>query len=181
MKRTLIIAALVLLTLVPSFAGRRDPLTAKETDDIREVATEPEKRLPLYVRFAGARLETVEHLRSDPRFGADRGPQIHDLLEDFTTIIDELGDNIDEFVIRKNDIRKPLKTVIEQMSGWQLKLRAIKESKNQPAFQNEFRDYEFVLDNAVEAVNGGLDSARKTLQEQEAHASELKKAEKEKK
>jgi hypothetical protein len=177
MKRILLAAALLLLTVVTSFAARRDPLTSKETDDIREVATEPDKRLPLYVRFARARIDTVEHLRSDPRFGADRGPQIHDLLEDFTTIVDELGDNIDEFVSRKEDIRKPLKTVIEQMSGWQLKLRAIKESKDQPAFQNEFRDYDFVLDAATDSVNSGLDSARKTLQEQEAHASELKKAE----
>jgi hypothetical protein len=183
MKRhTTAVLALCLFCLPAlALAARRDPLNAKEADQVREASMEADKRLPLFAQFARVRLETVEHLRSDPRFGADRGPQIHDLLEDFTTLIDELGDNIDDFVQRGNDIRKPLKMVIESLSSFQLKLRAIREGRNEPAFANEFRDYDFVLESATDAVNAGLDSARKTMEEQEKTAAELKEKAKKKK
>jgi hypothetical protein len=182
MKRHLTpLLALVLLCLpAATAAGRRDPLNAKEADAIREASMDAEKRLPLFAQFARVRLETVEHLRSDPRFGSDRGPQIHDLLEDFTTLIDELGDNIDDFVQRDTDVRKPLKTVIESLSSFQLKLRAITASKDDPAFAKEFHDYDFVLESATDAVNAGLDSARKTMDEQEKRAAELKEKKKKK-
>jgi hypothetical protein len=181
MKKTIAVLALLLLCLTPAIASRRDPLTDKEADQIREASMEPEKRLPLFVQFARVRLETIEHMRSDPRFGADRGPQIHDLLEDFTALIDELGDNLDDSAQAGGDIRKPLKTIIESLSSFQLKLRAIQESKKEPVFAKEFHDYDFVLQSAVDSVNGGLDSARKVMEDQEKRAAEAKQKAKRKK
>lgn len=181
MRKTIALLALVVLCLVPAFASKRDPLTDKEADQIREASMEPEKRLPLFVQFARVRLETIEHMRSDPRFGADRGPQIHDLLEDFTALIDELGDNLDDSAQAGGDIRKPLKNIIESLSSFQLKLRGIQESKNDPAFAKEFHDYDFVLQSAIDSVNGGLDSARKTMEDQEKKAAAAKEKAKHKK
>jgi ABC-type transporter Mla subunit MlaD len=181
MKTTVAALALFLLLASAAIAARRDPLNNKEADQIREASMEAEKRLPLFAQFARVRLETVEHLRSDPRFGSDRGPQIHDLLEDFTTLVDELGDNIDDFVQRGDDVRKPLKTCIESLTSFQLKLRTIKETKDDPQFAKEFRDYGFALDSAIDSVNSGLDSAKKTMEEQEKKAAEEKEKQKRKK
>jgi hypothetical protein len=181
MTRRLALIALIILALPAAFAARRDPLNEKEADQVREASMDAEKRLPLFAQFARVRLETVEHMRSDPRLATERGPQIHDLLEDFTTLVDELGDNIDDFVQRGDDVRKPLKTIIETLTSFQLKLRTIKQTKDDPAFAKEFHDYEFPLDSAVDAVNAGLDSARKTMEEQEQRAAELKEKAKHKK
>ena len=181
MNKTIVVLTLLVLVVSAAFAARRDPLNNKEADQIREASMEPEKRLPLFAQFARVRLETVEHLRSDPRLATDRPAQIHDLLEDFTTLIDELGDNIDDFVQRGDDIRKPLKTCIESLTSFQLKLRAIKETKDDPQFVNEFRDYAFPLDSAIDSVNSGLDSAKKTMEEQDKKAAEEKEKQKRKK
>jgi hypothetical protein len=174
MKTTSVLVAVLLLLLPAAFAARRDPLNNKEADEVREASMEGDKRLPLFAQFARVRLEMVEHMRSDPRLAEARGQQVHDLLEDFTTLVDELGDNIDDFVQRGDDVRKPLKTVIETLTSFQLKLRTIKETKDDPAFAKEFQDYSFPLDSAIDSVNSGLDSARKTMQEQEKKAEELK-------
>src|SRR5581483_1718763 len=77
--------------------GGREPLNNREIDELRETAQEPEKRLQLMVQFARARLAAIEQLRGEPRFAADRGARVHDLLEDFTKLVDEMGDNIDDY------------------------------------------------------------------------------------
>ena len=173
--RTFAIPLLVLCFLLPLPAQRRrDPLNAKETDELRATAPEPEKRLKLFVKFAKTRMATLEQLRSDPRFALDRGPQMHDLIEDFGNIVDEMDRNIDSYA-GKNDIRKPLGEVIQAESDWQLKLRAMKDSLSDPAYSAEARDYKFVIDDAIEIVNMSLDNARQLLQEQNERFSKKKK------
>jgi len=124
------------------------------------------------LKYTQARLATIEQLEGDARLATGRGKQIHDLLEDFTTLIDELDDNIDEYVDKKSDIRKALKEVVESNTSFQLKLRTLKEQK---LSSKEFADYNFVLQNATEAVNSSLDNARQALQELEVALKEEKK------
>ena len=156
--------------------GGREPLNQKEIDELREVAQEPDKRLKLMVEFARARLATVDQLRGDPRFAADRGARVHDLLEDFTKLVDEIGDNIDDYAARKSDLRKALKLVIQGDTEFQLKLRTLKEqgpgAGAKPGTETE--DYSFALQNAVESVNLSLDDSRKLLAEQEIAFKEEK-------
>ena len=89
----------------------RDPLTQPEIDQVRDASWEPRERLKLYVQFARARLVKLEEMRSDPKT-KDRAQQTHDLLDDFQLLYDELNDNIDTYVDRKDDIRKPHKQII---------------------------------------------------------------------
>ena len=63
----------------------------------------------------------------------DRAQQTHDRLDDFLLIYDELNDNIDTYVDRKNDIRKPLKVIIDADTEFQAKLRALKDAAGVPA------------------------------------------------
>ncbi|MGI9102284.1 MAG: hypothetical protein ACR2IF_07540 [Terriglobales bacterium] len=167
------VIALVLALMTASAAaqvGGREPLTPKEIDELRETAQEPEKRLKLMLDYARARLATIEQLRGDPRFAAGRGSQVHDLLEDFTRLIDELGDNTDDFASRKADLRKPLKLIIEADNEFGLKLRTLKEQGAGAGAKpgGEVGEYHFVLQNAIDAVNANLDDSRQLMDEQEA-------------
>src|SRR5205807_1101226 len=87
----------------------------------REVAMEPLKRLQLYIKFADVRLTTIALMRDDPKQAEGRGKKIHDLLEDFTAILDEINDNLDQYQGRpldqesRKDFRKGLKEVKSSM------------------------------------------------------------------
>ncbi len=153
-------------------AQKRDPLTDSESDQIAELAQEPDKRIKLLLKFTQARLATIEQVEGDARMAAGRGKQVHNLLEDFTALIDELDDNIDDYTDKKSDVRKALKDVIEADTAFQLKLRTLKEQK---AASKEFADYSFVLQSATEAVNSSLDNARQALQDLETALKEEKK------
>ena len=163
---------LLCATCVSSYGQRRrDPLTQPEIDQIRDTSWEPRQRLPLYVEFARARLTKLETLRSDPKT-KDRAAQTHDLLDDFQLLYDELNDNIDTYVDRKDDIRKPLKTIIEADTEFQAKLRALKDEANVPP--NEARQYEFVLTNAIDSLDSSAEDHRKLLEDQEELAKHKK-------
>jgi hypothetical protein len=158
-------ATLLLLTAIPLRAQRhRDPLTQAEIDQVRDTSWEPRLRLPLYVQFARSRLVKLEEVRSDPKT-KDRARQTHDLLDDFQLLYDELNDNIDTYVDRHDDIRKPLKTIIEADTEFQAKLRALKDAADVPPA--EAQQYQFVLDNAIDTVDSSSEDHRKLLADQE--------------
>ena len=78
----------------------------------------------------------LEQMRSDPKT-TERARQTHDMLEDFLALYDELNDNIDMYVGRKDDIRKPLKTIIEADTEFQSKLRALKNFRERQCRRSE--------------------------------------------
>src|SRR5437588_2938215 len=164
------VALCVLLLAGGSFMHaqrHREPLTQPEIDQIRDASWEPKQRLTLYVQFARARLVKLEQMRSDPKT-TNRPRQTHDLLDDFQLLYDELNDNIDTYVDRKDDIRKPLKVVIEADTEFQAKLRALKDAADVPG--DESRQYEFVLNNILETVDSSAEDHRKLLADQEEAA-----------
>lgn len=152
----------------------RDPFTSAEIDQIRDASWEPQQRLALYVKFARERLVALEQMRSDPKV-KNRAVQTHDKLDDFVLIYDELNDNIDTYVGRRNDIRKPLKTVIDADTEFQAKLRALKDAADVPP--EEAKQYEFVLTNALDTLDSSAEDHRKLLEEQQEAAKQHKKFE----
>ncbi len=174
MRTTLVVALLLFLAITAPAQRRRghDPLTASEADQLRDVAQEPPKRIKLIIKFAQARMQAIEQLRGDPKLSTGRGKQIHDLLEDFTAIIDELDDNINMYAKRKEELVRPLGDVITADSEFQLKLRGLKQaSEADPKVMAEAKDYQFVLENAIDSVNSNLDNAR-DLQDEIAKAKQ---------
>ena len=169
--RTLTTILLGLTLCLPLMAQRRrDPLTQQEIDKIRDASWEPRQRLPLYLEFARSRLVKLEQVRNDPKT-QDRARQTHDLLDDFQLLYDELNDNIDTYVDRRDDIRKPLKLIIDADNEFQAKLRALKEADVTPA---ESQQYEFVLTNALETVDSSTEDHKKLLADQEEQAKHKK-------
>lgn len=151
---------------------RRDPLNQLEINQLRDAMLDPDIRLTLYVKFARDRMTAMEQMRANPKT-TGRGLQTHDLLQDFLTIYQELDDNIDMYVGRKNDIRKPLKLVIEADTEFQSRLRALKDAVN--ADPKEAKQYEFVLSDSLETVDSSAEDHRKTLAQVEEYMKHKKK------
>ena len=174
MKQITWLAALLmflgLASLTQAQTNKRDPMTDAEVDQMREAADYPSKRLELMVRFAKERIAMIELLQPDSESAATRPKQIHDYLEDFISLLDEIDDNIDMYQSHQTDMRKGLKLVIEADSEWQLKLCQLKE-KAPPA---ELEHYSFVLSNAVDTVADSAKNARENLQEQNTLAQQKK-------
>jgi hypothetical protein len=170
--RRISVALMVLITSM-TLAGQRrhDPLTQAEIDQVRDASWEPKQRLTLYLQFSRARLVKMEEMRSDPKT-KDRAQQTHDLLDDFQQLYDELNDNIETYIDRKDDIRKPLKLIIEADTEFQAKLRALKDAAG--VSRQEASTYEFVLTNAIETVDTSSDDHRKLLADQEDAAKHKK-------
>ena len=151
---------------------RRDPLNPLEVDQLRDAAQDPEQRIKLFIQFSRARLVALEQVRNDPKV-TDRAQQTHDKLQDFLDVYDELNDNIDTFVDRKADLRKPLKGVIEADNEFQAKLRALKASAE--ASKEEVQQYQFLLANVLDTVDESAQDHRQLLTEQEEEAKRKKK------
>jgi len=144
----------------------RDPLNPLEIEQLRDALLDPEQRLKLYVQFSRDRMIKIEQMRSNPKT-TERGRQTHDMLEDFLAIYDELDNNIDMYVGRKDDIRKPLKLILEADTEFQSKLRALKNAANTNA--TEASQYEFLLTDALDTVDSSAEDHRKTVAEVEQY------------
>ena len=171
------LALLLALPLVRPLCAqrRRDPLNPLEIDQLRDAMLDPDARLKLYVQFSRDRMTKLEQMRSDPKT-KDRAVQTHDMLEDFLAVYDELNENVDMYVGRKDDIRKPLKIIIEADTEFQSKLRALKSSANTKP--EEVQQYEFLLTDALDTVDSSTDDHRKTAVEVDEYMKKKKKQQK---
>ncbi len=174
MRRPILCAMFLMIGLSlftrSSVAQRRDPLNEKEIDEMRETADWPDKRLELMVKFARERITKIDQLTANGKSAKDRPMQIHDLLEDFTSLLDEIEDNVEMYGSHKADMRKGLTLLIEANSEWQLKLRQLKQQSP----PEELDQYSFVLANASDAVTDMADDTREELQEQNELAKQKK-------
>src|SRR5579864_4555336 len=171
MKLTAKLAFLLLLLALPAAAKKRDPLTEAEADQLREVAMEPYRRIKLMIKFTEARLVAIDQIRVDPKLAADRGKQIHDLLEDFTSLMDEINDNLDQYEGRPLDkdtvkqYHKGLKELIEADSRFDQRLNALKSaSETDPVTKKEAPDFRFVLQDAMDSLKSNADMAREYME-----------------
>ena len=171
MRYCAILAGFLLFLTLTNASGqrKRDPLTPPEIDQLRDTALEPDHRLRLLVEFTRARLTTLEQVHVDPKI-KNRGQEIHDRLQDFLDVYDELDNNIDMFADRKDDIRKPLKVIIEADTEFQAKIRALKDPS-----APEYKSYQFLLQSAIETLDSSARDHLQLLSEQDEAAIHKKK------
>jgi len=155
--------------------ARKNVLTEDEEDKLRE-EQDPGKRIELYIVFSQDRLNRFVNFRSQPADPAkyDVGDYLDQLLGQYISIDDEMKDWIDYQYGRGGDMRKGLKTLLEQGPQQLTQLRQIQQTPD--AFA---RDYSTSLHDAIDDLTDTLDGATKALAEQVKKFGELKKEEKE--
>jgi hypothetical protein len=153
-----ILFCLLLAMPVPAQQQKREPLTEKQQDEIEEAGIDPVARVDLYVKFLNENSDTIKGLIPRAKSSA-RVRRIDDELEDFSALMDELGDNLDVFSQRKADLRKSLKGLNESIQRWQAVLRDL---PSEPGF-------ELSLKEAIDSTNDLTDQAREITADQDAY------------
>ena len=149
-----IVAVLVLLA-IPAGAQKRDFLTAEEADKIR-VAQDPNLRLPLYAEFAKNRIAQINQLIARDRAG--RSALLHDLLEDYTHIIEAIDTVADDALRRKLDLKIGMAKVLPAEQELLAALKKVAEAD----LADKAR-YEFVLEDAIAATEDSIELAKEDL------------------
>ncbi len=165
MKRFLRWSLFAMLVLMSGTATARkhDPLTSEEIDQLREVALEPDLRLKLLADFARLRLTAIEEARAPKKSDAENPRSLHDLLEDFLAVYDELDENVSMYEDRQSDLRKALKTVLVADGEFHARLEGLQHNLTAA----ERTECDFVLTSVFEAVTTGASEHKKLLAEQE--------------
>jgi hypothetical protein len=120
----ILLSTIILSTGLHAQSHRTAELTETESEQLRENAIFPAERMALYTKFMEARAARIKDLTSRPR-SAQRVLKLDEALQDFTALMDEAGDNLDQYSDRHSDIRKALKPLSESVPKWVTILRAL--------------------------------------------------------
>jgi predicted nucleic acid-binding Zn-ribbon protein len=153
-----ILLCLFLTAPVAAQKEQRNPLTDEQAQQIAEAGIDPVARVNLYVKFLNERSDTIKDLIKRAK-SPSRARRIDDELQDFTALMDELGDNLDVFSERKADIRRSLKGLNESLQRWQ---GVLHELPSEPVF-------ELSLKEAVDSVGDLADQTKQLTADQEAY------------
>ena len=152
---TRVAAALMVVLAIPLGAQKRDFLTAEEADKVR-LAQDPNLRLPLYVAFAKDRIAQINQLIARDRAG--RSALLHDLLEDYTKIIEALDTVAEDALRRKVDIAKGMAVVVPAEQDLLTALKKVDQAE-----LGDKSRYKFVLDDAIAATKDSIEVSKEDL------------------
>ena len=118
MLRRILFALVFLALALPLHAqAKESALSEGEIEQLRESAYVPNDRVLLFIKLLDARTKAIQELFAHPR-KPGREQDTHDLLEQFTSIADELNDNLDDYGPSHRDIRKALPKLLDATERW---------------------------------------------------------------
>jgi hypothetical protein len=153
------------LALAPLAHAQRskDPLTPSQEEQVRNVADQPNERVKLFIKFIEERTDAIHHSVVRPET-QHPGIEIHDHLTAFTSLVDELQDNLDAYDESHSDIRKSLKFLLEHAPKW---TTVLQQPPGSP-------DYDFARKTAMDSVDTMKQAATELLKSQEEYFSKHK-------
>jgi hypothetical protein len=132
-------------------AADRDFLTSDEADQIRE-AQDPNIRVQLYMKFAKQRLDQVKQLIAKDKPG--RSALIHDLLDDYSNIIDAIDTVAEDSLKRKKGLDVGMAKVRDTEKTMLADLQKIKDSS-----PRDLERYDFVLKAAIDSTEQSIEAS----------------------
>jgi len=172
---TLLVAGIVaaFCPCAPAQMGR-DPLTSREVELLRDSAQEPKRRIDLLIGFTRERVMAVEQLHVTAKDGVDNSAKLAAMLDELADLIDELDDNLAMYSKRGDDLRRPLRHVLEAEGEFEQKLKPLENS----ASPEEKRRIAIALEDATDSLQSSMDSAKVMLASQLEKRGEEKDKEK---
>jgi hypothetical protein len=108
----------------PAHAQATDNIMSEsEVEKLREAAYVPADRLAVFIKILDSRSKAIEDLMAKPRHPG-REERLHDLMDQFGGIADELNDNLDDYAPKHRDLRKALPKLLEATERWSTTLRS---------------------------------------------------------
>jgi outer membrane murein-binding lipoprotein Lpp len=153
-----ILACLLLAAPLSAQKAKRDPFTQDEVDQIKDAGTDPAYRISLFNKFLDQRAQVVKTLGSHG-YSASRNHSLDSDLQDLVALMDELGDDLDEYGDRHADLLRALKPLTEDTPRWMTILRGL---PSDPAYDLSRKD-------AIESLEDLTDQAARLLTEQTAY------------
>jgi hypothetical protein len=163
----------VLLMLCLAGGGlfaEKDFLTTDEADQVREVQ-DPNDRMKLYTMFARQRMDQLSHLIKEDKPG--RAGMVHDLLDEYTKIVDAIDTVADDALERKLDISLGVKAAASAEKEFLPVLEKVRDGH-----PKDLSRYEFVLTQAIETTTDSIESAGENLGKRAAEVAERERREK---
>ena len=106
-----------------------DVLSQKEVDQLRDAAFSPNDRLQVFVQILTTREQQIKMLLAKRRGHTDFAGEMHDIVDQFGAIADELNDNLDEYTKQHRDVRKTLPKLLEATDRWTATLRSPEDNE----------------------------------------------------
>ena len=159
-----VVCSLLLVLVAGFFAARLhaqdrdDPLSEDEIQAIRDNKTNPNERIKLYMKFIDQRLDAIRQL-AGPGKSRNEKDQIHDKMEEFTRLCDELQDNLDTYNEAHADIRKSLKDLASDTAKWPEELKIVGSDPS----------YDFSQKTSLEAARSAADQVHQLSLEQDVY------------
>ena len=128
MARRLALVLALFALAAPLCAQQGDSdLTQTEIDQVRQYRYFPADCVLLFVKFLDLRTQELQDLYAHPR-RPGREQDTHDLIQQFTSIADELSDNLDEYGPRHIDLRKALPKILTGIDRWTADINALPDN-----------------------------------------------------
>jgi len=160
-RRQLLLLAIAALLSLPLRAihaqVHENALSDAEVDKLRDTAYFPPERVMAFIAFLDQRTRQIDKLNTGKR-QPGREEDTHDMMEQFTSIADDLEDNLDDYSQHHRDIRKVLPKLVAATERWRTAL------KSPP----DHEAYNISRKLAIESLDDIKESATKLIDEQKA-------------
>lgn len=121
---SLVVVSFAFLSQMPCLYAQRheSALSEREIEELRDSAYVPADRVMVFIKLLDTRMKAIQNLFAHPR-RPGREQDAHDLFEQFTSVADELNDNLDDYGPHHRDIRKSLPKLIDATERWSSALK----------------------------------------------------------